>query len=468
MGGKLQSLFYKSVLPATLTGMIAGWSVYLIKEKQQEELSKLLQQEQKVNKNLTQKNVSLYNENMVFHRHGFNKRLVEKWITIYSTLREFVPYTNEKLNQNCMKEFIQGMNRKQDLLQWMYSSEYEHYKARQVLPGQSLQYIDKMKNDLYTLSIEYDTGIQDIREDMMALIAEWNFKSSIQEHYTEISFHELFALARTILTNIRQPLNTYSLEQREHIIDAIIQQRKLTKDKELVSSAHTMVNLVGKDAMFTSTQSIINLYKTLTPQKDRHLYQFRDHDFSEYWNDSNDIYTSIDHYLEQAGQEQRPYTILLANHGGIQSDKTTGKTILVDGKLYLEPQGLMKLLHTTHNTAHWVSNIQFLHCHANNSALPLVKLLEQSNLSDTNLPIVITQSDSYETTFGNASDPTPYKNYLNFSKKDPLRLASYYKAHTQPLGFNASIYVPYAQWITSQEWEQLEGMMKYKKYIQQY
>ena len=71
-----------------------------------------------------------------------------------------------------MKEFIQGMNRKQDLLQWMYSSEYEHYKARQVLPGQSLQYIDKMKNDLYTLSIEYDTGVQDIREDMMALIAE--------------------------------------------------------------------------------------------------------------------------------------------------------------------------------------------------------------------------------------------------------------------------------------------------------
>ena len=75
----------------------------------------------------------------------------------------------------------------------------------------------------------------------------------------------------------------------------------------------------------------------------------------------------------------------------------------------------------------------------------MVKLLEQSNLSDTNLPIVITQSDSYETTFGTASDPTPYKNYLNFSKKDPLRLESYYKAHTQPLGFNASIYVPYAQ-----------------------
>ena len=293
------------------------------------------------NKKLEEENKKLYTENMVFHRHGFNKRLVEKGITSYSYLGEFVPYTNDKLNENILHEFVVGMNRKKELSQWMYSSEYEHYKARQVLPGQSLQHIDHMKNDLYTLNIYYETETRDIRHDIMALIAEGNFKSLIQEYYTQISFHELFAVARTILSNTTNPINTYTLEQREQIMRMVIKQRRASAQQQVISEEHTIVNLVGKDGMFAATQSIIDLYKNITPEKKRHMYQFRDHDFADYRNDTDKIYSTIDQTLQKTGEEKRPYTIILANHGGIQADKTTGITILVDGKLHLDPQGLM-------------------------------------------------------------------------------------------------------------------------------
>ena len=82
--------------------------------------------------------------------------------------------------------------------------------------------------------------------------------------------------------------------------------------------------------------------------------------------------------------------------------------------------------------------------------------------------MIITQSDSNETSFGNPSNVTPYSHYLNVGKKEPLRLREYYKAHGQPLGFNASIYVPYSQGITSEEWEVIQSLLKHKKYIKHY
>ena len=462
------SALKKTVVPSLLVGVLSwGW-MRVYQERQKEAIQKILTEKITDNKKLQQQNKELYTENMVFHRHGFNKRLVEKGITIYSNLWEFVPYTNDKLNENIIKNFIIGMNRKKDLLQWMYSTEYEHYKARQVLPWQSLQYIDHMKWDLYTLDISYEQEKRDIRNDMMALMSEGNFKSLVQEYYTSISFHELFAIARTILSNIKDPLNSYTLEQREQIMRMVIKQRIVSAHKAVVSPEHTMVNLVGKDGMFAATQSIIDLYKNITPEQQRHMYQFRDNDFSEYWKEEDKIYSSLAQTLQTTGEQKRPYTIMLANHGGIQADQKTGKTILVDGKLYIDPKGMMWLLHSTHNTAKGVSSIQYLHCHANNSAFPLVQLLEQSDLLDENLPIIITQSGSNETSFGSASDTTPYNRYLRVGKKDPLYLDAYYKAHGQPLGYNASIYVPYSQWLTAEQWEEMKQLFKYSKYIQQY
>ena len=462
------SALKKTVVPSLLVGVLSwGW-MRVYQERQKEAIQKILTEKITDNKKLQQQNKELYTENMVFHRHGFNKRLVEKGITIYSSLWEFVPYTNEKLNENILHDFVRGMNRKKELLQWLYSSEYEHYKARQVLPGQSLQHIDHMKNDLYTLNISYETETRDIRHDIMALIAEGNFKSLIQEYYTTISFHELFAIARTILSNTANPINTYTLEQREQIMRMVIKQRRASAQKQVISEEHTIVNLVGKDGMFASTQSMIDLYKNITPEKKRHMYQFRDHDFADYRKDTDKIYSTIDQTLQETGEEKRPYTIMLSNHGGVQEDKMIGITILVDGKLYLDPEWLMWLLHSTHNTANGVSTIQYLHCHANNSAWPLVNLLEQSDIDDKNLPVIITQSDSNETSFGNPSNVTPYSHYLNVGKKEPLRLQEYYKAHGQPLGFNASIYVPYSQGITSEEWEVIQSLLKHKKYIKHY
>lgn len=55
-------------------------------ERQKEVIQKILTEKITDNKKLQQQNKELYTENMVFHRHGFNKRLVEKGITIYSSL----------------------------------------------------------------------------------------------------------------------------------------------------------------------------------------------------------------------------------------------------------------------------------------------------------------------------------------------------------------------------------------------
>ena len=116
----------------------------------------------------------------------------------------------------------------------MYSSEYEQYKARQSLYGQSFQSDDLKKNDLYTLTIAYDHETRDIREDIMALISEINFKSTIKEYYKKISFHEIFSIARTIVSNTRDPLNTYSVEERELIIRTVIAHRIQSAKKQLV------------------------------------------------------------------------------------------------------------------------------------------------------------------------------------------------------------------------------------------
>ena len=200
-----------------------------------------------------------------------------------------------------------------------------------------------------------------------------------------------------------------------------------------------MVHLIGKDAMFASVHTFVDLYKSITPQEKRNIYQFRDNDFTSYRNDTNTIYTTISKKLEETGNNQKPYTLILANHGGIQNDQKTGKTVLVDGKLYIDPSGLSKLLTSTHNTAKGVSNIQFLHCHANNSALPLVHILEQSEIEDTNLPIILLQSDMNETAFASSNNTTPYNNYLQAPKNTPLHLKQYYYAQGQPLGYNVSM-----------------------------
>lgn len=136
--------------------------------------------------------------------------------------------------------------------------------------------------DLYTLDIEYDDGVKEVREDIMAIIAEGNFKSLVQEYYKDISFHELFALARTIVANIRKPINTYSFEERELIMRLVIAQRTASAHQQILTKDHTLVSIVGKDGLFSTTQSFIDLYKSLSPSSERHLYQFRDHGFSDY------------------------------------------------------------------------------------------------------------------------------------------------------------------------------------------
>lgn len=131
--------------------------------------------------------------------------------------------------------------------------------------------------------------------------------------------------------------------------------------------------------------------------------------------------------------EQRPYMLLLANHGGLQSDRKSGMMNLVDGKFYLESNGIKQWLSYTKNMPQAVSSIQFLHCYANHTAHPLVVNLEKEIVDEEHLPVIIVQSDFFETSFGSSQDPTPYRNYLTIQAHTPLLLRDYYAAHRQPL-----------------------------------
>ncbi len=475
----MRSVFYKSIIPAILTGAVASWGIRYVKDKQQQKLLSVLEKEKndhkkiKEDNNILQKeNNTLYTENMKFHRLWFNKRLMEKWLTLYSPLWEIEPYTYKQLNDNIMKWFISNMNSEHELLLWMYSAEYEYYKTRQWIEWQSMVYYENQKNDFYTLQVSYDGEQRDIRKDILALIADINFKVAIKEYYHDsISFLELFAVARTILANLKEPFYRYDAAQKTEIMNTIIQHRIQSWKNIVVWPDHVLITMIGKSNQFASTQKIIDYYNTITPRDHRSTLLFRDSDFADYRSDRLTIYDNIQNTVVTAKKDKRPYSLIFANHGGISIDKNTGFTVLIDSKgiLNITPNEIISLLKNSYNTDKWISNIQLLHCYANNSWLPLIELLNTSWIYDNNLPIIIMKSDSYETSFGTPNDTTPYSGNLKFPNNIQwLSLQAYYQAQIKTLGYNASSYVPYTQGLSQQERKKLQPILKYKKYIQQY
>ena len=467
--------YHKHILYTLLAWSLwyISYDKFVIDETYKDQIVQSLAQHKKDSISLEEKWKEVDSLKYNFYKDAFNRRLSEKGISLYWSVWEFIPYNQDMLNKNIISLFKNGLNDKASLVRRMYSSEYHNYVARQRMSWQSLIVNEKQKNDLYTLNHTYEQWWQrDLRIDIIALLWEANFKNLIIERYKSITFSELFAIARTIVTNIRQPINTYTWEERNLIISTLLDNRSIASKKNVISKNHALVSLVGKDKIFNYANSFVELYNNLVPENNkRNVKLFRDWDFSDFWWADTLVFKEVDTYINSINEKWLPFALLFVNHGWPHT-QDWGMTALTQSstwwtKKYISPSMITPLLWKVANKWNDISTIQYLHCYADNSAQELLKNIKNLWIDDYNLPVLIVQSDINETSLSSSQYKTAYSNNLQISRNSPLVLQHYFYAQSQPTWYNAFMYVPRSfkklNWV-----DENEDFFVDKKYFKHY